>query len=65
MQRSYRCKDWHFAAVARQVDSPAFRERLVSDTSLDERAECVPFALDHGDHHITRVSYQRWLQRPR
>jgi hypothetical protein len=59
LRRPYRCKDWLYARVARQVD---YRDRL--DALRPEqplRAEFVRYVLDHPDLHVTRKTWGRWL----
>jgi hypothetical protein len=63
----YRAKDWRYARIARQLDSPGLRESLRSIAAGDDegarlRAEFVLSRLDQPGLSANRRSYDNWLQ---
>lgn len=66
LQRPYRCKDWMYACLVRQLDDASFRnrvERLVfaDDPLVRLRAQFVLHVAEHSEHRVTRTSWRRWL----
>jgi hypothetical protein len=66
LTREYRCKDWLYAPLARAVDGPALRDRLVDlrgapDPLVRLRAEFVGYVLDRPNLNVTDRTWRRWL----
>jgi len=64
--RSYRCKDWMYAAVARHVADPALRDKLIAAAGTAEslaslRCRFLLHVLDAPGLAVRYQTWHRWL----
>ena len=66
LQRPYRCKDWMYAQLVRQVLDPPFAGRVRALRTAEDpltclRAQFIVHVAEHPDRPVRRNSWQRWL----
>jgi hypothetical protein len=66
LQRPYRCKDWMYARLVRQIADTTFLERIEALHDADDllvrlRAQFISHVARHPELPVKRVSWQRWL----
>nr|WP_239543055.1 hypothetical protein [Micromonospora terminaliae] len=74
LRRPYRCKDWGYACLVRQLDDPLFLDRVamlaraddplvqLDDPLVQLRVQFVLHLVAHPEQRITRTSWRRWLR---
>ncbi|MFG2007828.1 hypothetical protein ACGFNF_01990 [Micromonospora sp. NPDC048868] len=66
LRRPYRCKDWLYASLVRQLHDSPFLHEVGMLTSADDplvrlRAQFVLHVAAHPEQTPTRTSWRRWL----
>jgi hypothetical protein len=66
IRRPYRCKDWMYARLVRQITDTPFLERIealreVDDPLIRLRAQFLIHVARHPEQPVKRESWQRWL----
>ncbi|MFY1595643.1 hypothetical protein [Micromonospora sp. WMMD737] len=66
LRRPYRCKDWRYARLVRQLHDSPFLHEVAMLTSADDplvrlRAQFVLQVAAHPEQAPTRTSWRRWL----